>query len=272
MNEIQQKAFEMLELFVAICEKWDIEYYLLCGSALGAVKYQGFIPWDDDIDVGMLRKDYDRFLEIAPKELPEWCFLQNYKTEPSFTQSYTKLRNSNTTFLEKDVEKLNINHGIYIDVFPLDGHPKRKVDKLFFEMQHKLYTWMRVCALDNSASRKVQMRNKFFRLLGCHKATAQVQKKLEALYPKYPPETSELWCNYGNWQGNLEYAPSWHYGEGTWATFEGLRVRIPEAYDAYLTQKYGDWRAELPPEQQRSHHNYVVCDTERPYTYYLSKL
>ena len=76
MNDIQKKVFEQLEQFIYICEKWDIKYFLVCGSALGAVKYRGFIPWDDDVDVAMLRDDYERFLKIAPKELPNWCFLQ----------------------------------------------------------------------------------------------------------------------------------------------------------------------------------------------------
>jgi lipopolysaccharide cholinephosphotransferase len=90
------------------------------------------------------------------------------------------------------------------------------------------------------------------------------------LYTKYPPEESELWCNYGNWQGKLEYAPKWHYGEGTWVTFEGLRVRIPENYDAYLTQKYGDWRSDPPLEKQKSHHVSTIIDTEKPYTFYTN--
>ena len=75
MNELQQREFEMLKLFVGICEKLDLKYYLVCGSALGAAKYQGFIPWDDDIDVAMPRNDYETFLQKAQDMLPEWCFL-----------------------------------------------------------------------------------------------------------------------------------------------------------------------------------------------------
>ena len=71
MTEIQKKSFELLCQFVEICEKLDLEYFLVCGSALGAVKYGGFIPWDDDVDVAMHREDYERFLEQAPKLLPE---------------------------------------------------------------------------------------------------------------------------------------------------------------------------------------------------------
>jgi len=269
MNELQSKAFGLLEIFVHICEKWEIPYYLVCGSALGAVKYQGFIPWDDDIDVGLLRPDYQRFLEVAPGELPDWCFLQNYNTEPEFIHTFSKLRNSNTTFLETGAAKMKINHGIFIDIFPIDGHPEGFWERKVFLFRQKLYSWQRFCVLEDVPKLRMRFRNKFLRLLGYHKNIVSTQKKIERLYCKYPPKDSQLWCNYGNWQGKLEFAPKWHYGNGTWATFEGLRVRIPENFDAYLTQKYGDWRADLPEEQKKSHHHSIICDPEKPFTAYL---
>ena len=69
-----------------------------------------------------------------------------------------------------------------------------------------------------------------------------------------------------------EYSPAWHYGDGTWAEFEGIKVRIPEQYDAYLTQKYGDWRSDPPKEKQRSHHETIVIDTEKSYTQYMKNV
>lgn len=268
MNELQKKTFEMLQIFVGICEKWNIPYYLVCGSALGAVKYGGFIPWDDDIDVGLLRKDYQKFLEVAPKELPEWCFLQNYCTDPAFPHTFSKLRNSGTTFIETGVAALLMNHGIYLDVFPIDGHPVRPLDKLFFEVIQKWNDWIRFIPVDNALP-KVRLRNRVLRFLGLHKREYNAKVNLEKLYSAYPPEKSEFWCNYGNWQGELEYAPKSQYGNGAWATFEGLRVRIPEDFDGYLTQKYGDWRSDPPASQQKSHHTGVVIDTERSYQDYL---
>ena len=249
MNNLQKKVFELLQIFVGICEKWDIPYYLVCGSALGAVKYGGFIPWDDDIDVAMLREDYQRFLEVAPPELPQWCFLQNYRTDPVFPHTFSKLRNSNTTFIEEGVSHLPINHGIYLDIFPIDGHPTGRIEKLLFMLCKKGSDWIRFSVLEDNRNKKVRNRNKVLRFLGCHNKTAQAHQLLEKLYCRFPLEKSDLWCNYGNWQGELEYAPKWQYGNGTWAVFEGMRVRIPEQYDAYLTQKYGDWRSDPPLDQ-----------------------
>ena len=271
MTDLQKCSFELLRIFVGICEKWDIPYFLVCGSALGAVKYGGFIPWDDDVDVGLLRRDYDRFLEVAAQELPQWCFLQNYKTEKNATYTYSKLRNSNTTFIEQNVASMEMNHGVYLDIFPLDGYPQGRLEAEVFELKRRLNGWVRYSVCGDSQNPKVRRRNKILRRLGVQNRAYQSHVYIDKLYASYPPEQSKLWCNFGNWQGKLEYAPKWHYGQGTYATFEGLRVRIPENYDAYLTQKYGDWRNDPPPDAQKTHHLSTIIDTERPYTFYLNR-
>ena len=269
MNDLQKRCFELLQIFVGICEKWNIPYFLVCGSALGAAKYGGFIPWDDDVDVGLLRNDYNRFLEVAPQELPEWCFIQNYTTESNYFATYSKLRNSNTTFIEKNVANISMNHGIYLDIFPIDGCPNKRKDILLFELKRKVNAYIRYSVSIHSINPKVRRRNRILRFLGVHKKTYQAHTYIEKLYSKYSPDQSDLWCNFGNWEGKLEYAPKWHYGKGTYATFEGLKVRIPENFDAYLTQKYGNWRMDPPVEKQKTHHMSTIIDTERSYKYYV---
>ncbi len=270
MNELQKAEFDILTLFVDICERCNLQYFLVCGSALGAVKYQGFIPWDDDIDVGMPRDDYEKFLEVAPSLLPRHIFIQNYKTDPQFPHVFSKLRNSNTTFIEKGMAHLDVNHGVYIDVFPLDGHPVSAWGKKVFEQKRKLLSWKQYCVF-KGGSKKVKIRNAVFRFLGFHKRTHLTLAKMEKLYRKYSLAESLYWCNYGNYQGKLEYAAKEQYGNGVLVEFEGLNVRIPENFDVYLTQKFNNWRADLPKEQQVGHHYYEVFDLERPYTYYVKK-
>lgn len=104
MTELQEIEVGLLQQFLSICEKLNLTYYLVCGSALGAVKYGGFIPWDDDIDVALPRKDYERFCREAPELLPEWCFLQNYHSEPQYYLLGSKLRDSRTTYIEMMAE------------------------------------------------------------------------------------------------------------------------------------------------------------------------
>ncbi len=270
MNELQKKEFELLRLFVEICDKLSLKYYLVCGSALGAVKYNGFIPWDDDIDVGMPRKDYEIFLCKAQALLPDNIFLQNYRTDKAFPHVFSKLRNSDTAFIEKSVAHLDINQGINMDIFPLDGYPADKISQNILRYRKKFLSWQFYSSLnDKNQSAKIRLRNKIMRFLGCHKRTDKALARLDKMISKYPADASDIWCNHGNWQGELEYAPRWHYGEGTKAVFEGLEVIVPEKFDDYLTQKYGDWRSDPPPESQKSHHIFELCDTEKSYKEYL---
>lgn len=274
MLELQKSELNVLKAVIEICDRLGITYFLVCGSALGAAKYEGFIPWDDDVDIGMYRDDYEKFCECAPSLLPSYYFLQTYRTDPLFPAIFAKIRDVRTTFVEKSVSDLNINHGVYIDIFPLDGYPGDKGKVTLLERKKKIYRLQLACAykFNERQSWKSKCLFRMERVLGFHKRTAKIVGKYEKLISKYSIENSDLICNHGNWQGKLEYAPKWHYGKGTWATFEGLKVRIPENYDAYLTQKYGDWRADLPEDQQQGHHYYEIMDLNRPYTDYIEVL
>lgn len=268
MNALQTRQRELLERFIEICERLHLRYYLVCGSALGAVKYKGFIPWDDDVDVALLRGEYEIFLEKAPALLPENLFLQNYRTDPAFPAVFSKLRNSETTYVEKSASRLPIHHGIYIDIFPLDGYPAAKVEQRRLERRKLVYRRLLSTAfLPDRAWKRIFIAP--FRLAGVHRHTAAIARRYEAMVARYGTDDSAILANHGNWQGKLEYAPREQYGDGVWGEFEGLRVRLPAQTDAYLTQKYGDWRRDLPPGEQIGHHYFTRCDCERSYRDYL---
>ena len=162
-----------------------------------------------------------------------------------------------------------MNHGAFIDIFPLDGYPvcKKKISCL--ERKKKLLKLKIECVFDVDYG---FLRNSFFlaeRMLGLHKKTNRYVKSLDKLLSAYPTDTSRIWCNHGNWQGKLEYAPKEQYGKGIMMKFDGIDVRVPEKYDEYLTRKYGDWCADLPVEEQVGHHYYEICDMTKPYTHYI---
>lgn len=256
MTEIQKVSFELLCQFVDICEKLELPYFLVCGSALGAVKYGGFIPWDDDVDVAMQREDYERFLREAPALLPEHLKLQNIHNNKAFPLLMTKLVNTQTTLIETQFLQLPIHHGIFLDIFPLDGYPAGGWEGKLFELRKWTYNKMRCVAYRFG-----------YRVFCLNKIMISYEKMLK----KYPCKGSSLICNHGNWQGKLEYSPAEEYGQGAMGTFEGRPVRIPENYQGYFARKYGNWQEELPREQQVSHHNFSICDTTRPYKTYLYK-
>lgn len=269
MNELQQKEFELLKCFIEICEKLELTYYLVCGSALGAVKYKGFIPWDDDVDVALPREDYEIFCKKAGDLLPEGLFLQTYKTDPEYPHIFAKIRNSNTAYFEKSVAKFKINHGVYIDVFPLDGYPTNRAAQRKIEIKKVFYDLLLSSNFESDCTLKVKILRRIFRFFGVHKKTAKIVARFEKMISSYPAKTSEIWCNHGNWQGKLEYSPKEHYGDGAVMEFEGIKVSVPQKYDEYLTQKYGDWRADLPEEQKVGHHFYSVMDLNKSYTEYI---
>ena len=276
LTELQTIEFELLKQFLSVCSRMHLTYYLVCGSALGAVKYGGFIPWDDDIDVALPRKDYEIFCEEAPKILPEWCFLQNYRSDPQYYRLGSKLRDSRTTYVEIMAERLSINHGVFIDVFPLDGQWKTQKEHRTF--RHKLAVF--------EAARRVRLHYNrlspanigmvrtnwywlLFRLFGYKKNTAAEIEAFDRYISSFSTEESDIWCNHANSTSPLEYAPKEQYGEGVWKTFEGIPVLVPSQYDAYLSQKYGNWRSGVPPDQQQGHHHYVKCDLHRPFADYI---
>lgn len=269
MNELQKIELELLKNFIEICKKLDLTYFLVCGTALGAVKYEGFIPWDDDVDVALPREDYRIFCEKAPKMLTEGVFLQTYETDDKYPCIFAKIRNSNTTYIEKTCAKISMNHGVYIDVFPLDGYPEDIKAQKRLEKKKLIYKLQISSVYKSDCSLKVKILRKIFRILGIHKRTNIILSKYERLISAYPTETSKIWCNHGNWQGKLEYAPKEQYGKGSLMKFEGLDVRVPERYDEYLTQKYGDWRFDPPEKEQIGHHYYSIMDLTKPYSEYI---
>ena len=273
MTALQEKEFELLKIFLSVCDTMKLTYYMVCGSALGAVKYQGFVPWDDDIDVALPRPDYDQFVREAAKYLPDHVFLQNYQTDAAYPGIGSKLRDSTTTFIEAEAAKLPINHGVYLDIFPLDGYPEDPAEQHALERRRwhdyrRRYTGLVPVLHRDLGLTALSILRQWF---GYPIDTAEYCRSTEECIRRTDLSRSRLWCNFANSMSRKEYSPQSHYGEGTWAVFEGERVRIPADYDAYLTQKYGDYNKEVPESEQTSTHASLV-DLERPYTDYIGRL
>lgn len=123
LRNIQLGILEILKDIITVCEEYNIEYFIMCGTALGAVRHKGFIPWDDDLDIGMTRENYERFLKIAPNVLPEELFVQTFNSDPNTPFYFAKVRKSGTLFIRNYCKNLKMHHGIYVDVFPYDNIP-----------------------------------------------------------------------------------------------------------------------------------------------------
>lgn len=121
LRRLQLVQLEMLKVLDEICKRNDIHYQLFAGTALGAVRHRGFIPWDDDLDVVMLREDYEKFLKIAPQQIGNAYFLQKEFSE-HWPMQFSKLRKNDTAFIERYIAKDEQTHmGVYLDIFPCDN-------------------------------------------------------------------------------------------------------------------------------------------------------
>ena len=271
-NDLKQCELQMLTAFVEVCERLNLKYYLVEGTLLGAVRHHGFIPWDDDIDVGMPRADYERFLREAQALLPEYYFVQSLYSEPEYHASFAKIRDSRTTFVESSVKKRPINHGVYIDIFPLDYVPKSEWLRRCIKYANIICT-LRIVQVFTLPLRKTSILKLILR--------GGVQMLSKLCFPKLQQavaaqtelfkacKSSTLVTIYGSAWGEREVVPATWYGEGCYLTFEGLDVRVPSEYDKLLTQIYGDYMTPPPVEQQVGHHYAEVIDLDKPYTEYV---
>ena len=264
LSELKEQELSILRSFIQVCQQLNLKYYVLGGTLLGAVRHHGFIPWDDDIDVGMLRCDYEKFLTHGQKLLPDGLFLQTYQTDPEYPANFTKIRNSNTTFVEHSIKDRNINHGIYIDIFPLDFYPDNNHN--LFDIKNLLLTIRITDAFSiNTAKRKTKFLRFFTRFL--YPSVEDALQKREKLFKSV--KKGQYIANFCGAWGKKEIVPAHWYGDGTYLSFEQMEVTAPSYYHEWLTQVYGDYMQLPSPENRRPHHQVAAFDLHNPYTNYL---
>lgn len=275
IRDLQLKELEILKEFILVCEKLNVKYFLDSGTLLGCVRHEGFIPWDDDIDVSMPREDYELFLKEGQKLLPQNLFLQTYETDPEYTMNFAKIRDSETTFIESTVKNLKINHGLYIDIFPIDGYKPNK--KLTNFINQKIYA---LCNLQINKkyvliNRKKNVKEKMQMLLSNilygRKTIRQILIKKDKIAKKYKYKNCNyvgIYC-YSTVPIAKNFLERKVFDETTYGKFEDLlKVIIPKEYDKYLKKMYGDYM-KLPPKEKRvAHHYNEKIDLKKSYKLY----
>ena len=259
---------DMLSEFVRICDKHGIKYFVQGGTLLGTVRHGGFIPWDDDVDVSLHRDDYEKFIAVAQKELPDYYFLQTKDTDPEYPNNFAKIRDSRTTFIESSAKKLNINHGAYIDIFPLDNYPSGKKAKVY-ELKKKLLTQRIYKAFYMPHMSFIAKIITMITMILFPSLRGAVDKR-EKLF-KSVPYSDRVVNNSGAWL-DKEIIPREWVQDTIQMEFEGIKVNVSDKFDEWLTYVYGDYMS-LPPENERVGHHYVdIFDMNKSYTEYINEV
>lgn len=254
LRKLQMTELEMLIEVDRICKKHGIQYSLDGGTLLGAIRHNGFIPWDDDADVVMLRPEYDKFYAACKKELDtERFFLQEYRTDEKYRWGYSKMRRNGTVFLREGQEHVKCNQSVFIDIFVYDNVPDNPVLRrlhlfLCYCIRKGLYS-----EVGRKSSRSLLLRvwyeaiskiprNAWFRGIGCIARKSNRQRHELVRHMTYPYRRE---CRYG--------LPRECFDEYTEKDFEGYWFQVFKNYDLYLTRLYGDYMT-LPPEEKRKVH------------------
>ena len=239
---------DVLRKFIEICKQHNLTYYCCGGTAIGAIRHGGMIPWDDDIDVFMPRPDYDRFVDIIQNtDLGNYEYVSPF-THDNYPLYFIKLCNRKTTLMEE--HDTPCVYGLYIDVFPIDGAPDDYDEaKEYIKLLCNHKEWGRFVRKTIGFFFRKKYRNHLL----C---------QLDSICRSFPFDYSNLVAVYCGSYGPKEVFPRKWLENTVKFSFEGLTVNLPSGYDSYLRQYYGDYM-QLPPEEKRiSHHTKAFFNFE----------
>lgn len=268
VRELQKNLIEMLAWFHEYCKTNGLRYYALGGTMLGAVRHKGFIPWDDDIDVGMPRSDYEKLISFIGNRKCNNYFVETFQSrDKDFRYPYAKLYNTKTTLVERTWPILK--RGIFIDIFPLDGLGNTFEDSLRRWNEISMISnllWARICSVRKN--REIY-KNLYVILAHCiPDIIARDEYKLHKMdnicklsdfdEMKYGGNV------FGNW-GTKEIMKISIMGKPSLYKFEELEIYGAQDYESYLSSLYGNWRKLPPVDEQISHHDYIKVDLNSAY-------
>jgi lipopolysaccharide cholinephosphotransferase len=240
LRQCQLVMLRMLKIFDYLCTRHQIKYFLTGGSLIGAVRHQGFIPWDDDLDVGMTRDNYEKFIEYAVPELPDDIFFQNIETDAFYRQKDyvdARLRDKYSSYIHKGERKTPWHDGLQVDIFVYDH--SFLPHNFFVITQNILLKWL------NNYKKRTAILNYI------------------AKYSPFPlVYASSYLQHYGLLKGGT-YIKEKEYSNLIKVKFEDMEAWIPKEFDRYLKRQYGNYM-QLPPADKRVSNHEVICDPFTP--------
>ncbi len=275
MKRVWAMELDMVSRFIEVCKQYNLTYYIMGGTLLGAVRHKGFIPWDNDIDLAMPRKDFDKLLEIGPNSFDSPLFFQTPVTEQGrFFCTYVKIRDERGTAASSVEYEQGINCGLFIDVFCLDEVPDGLWSRrLYYRWLNEIAKMQRFCfgkALSKGIlnSIKYGLQQSVYRLVYHSPDAAQLFRIYQKVAGRYA----------GKGTKNVEHLAFGHHENFVWERrdwsnsvmldFEYLKLTAPCGYDAVLRKQYGDYMR-IPDD--KSTHDYFEFDPDVAYKDFFSK-
>ena len=261
LRDYQLKIMDKVDEF---CRNNNIAYYLFSGTLIGAIRHNGYIPWDDDIDIMMFRDDYEKFIDLFNKENKEFHAYSS-RTDKGYNLHFCKISYDKTTLIETNLEPNDrVQLGINIDLFPIDNYPKAYDGDRLLKLLHKMDLLMYCKSFRYSRLRYKPLRQqlliltlKFLSILISKTYLCKKQEKLAKQFNKKPCSTcSVITCHYKH------RIPVWNIEdfESVDHIFEGRKYKIPKGYHRILTEQWGDYMKLPPVEQRVTHHSFIAWE------------
>jgi lipopolysaccharide cholinephosphotransferase len=270
MKKVWLSELEILEKFIAVCKKYNLKYFLAGGTLLGCIRHKGFIPWDDDIDIDMLREDYEKLIEIGPKEFTGKFFFQTVDTDKNYYRPHIQIRNSETTAIVEHEKGLEFNQGIFIDIFPLDAAPNNRVKRFIHSRLTYLingigYAAVMINPKVNESIFKIiahYLAKPIFWFIDYHTYFNWFEKIIAKYNNDKYLDIGEISFDYHD---KCIWKREW-FNETVELDFEYLKASCPVGYDLVLSKTFGDY---MTPVKEPSYHGNIIFDTEKSYRAYI---
>ena len=274
IKDLQNKSLEILQVFKEFCDRHGLLFYFCGGCCIGTLRHGGFIPWDDDIDVFMPRKDYEKLAVLWEQEMGDTKYRFCRSNEHKFYRSLlSAISDETTTFIKERQKDLNVSHGVRLEILPLDGCPASRIGRKFqiiWGLVYQIYCNQEAPTSKGKLLEFVGKTMLFF--VPGWKRRWRIARFAEKQMSKYDfdacDKVTELCARY---QYMVNEYPKEAFAAATYKKFEGLDMPIPQGYDTYLRMAFGDYM-QLPPENARiPKHDAVYMDMNNGYEKYRGK-
>ncbi len=297
MTGLQEKILDIMKVFDRVCRENELHYYMLGGTMLGAVRHKGFIPWDDDADFGLQRREYEKLLNLPAECFPEGYRLRHFSKEEGVPYAFIRLEDERTTCIEARRSGTGYVGGVYVDIFPLDGDVNVVPLRILKELRVKFKKKLLYAHIAEQGAMKNPVKCLVMRCIAKHTDTEVLVRELDEAVKAYGIKKEKLpqwgearYSNYlGHW-GRKESIPRRVFdgeirqrkylafdfrrgekieaqpeGRSTEYEFEGYRFFGPVDNAAYLTALYGSDYMVPPEEDAREGHPATVIELDRSY-------